>query len=238
MGHHEPMLLLLMTSLTGCGDPLLNGASVGARLETQVPTEPSWNLRWLAPTGVSVSCEVEEIKRFDEAALILGALELLPPVLPEPPVWVDESEHGYSYALALLTVIDEELWELRATPEEALTGTWGVSETWAVLFVDGDLDAAALELLAGDGDEGITLESNLTWVGWAPELILATGTPEGALFFPADSQYAALDATGVPVTSMLYADAATAEVVSGAAVGGAVLLEGCPEHDEDDEVDE
>ncbi|MCB9744004.1 MAG: hypothetical protein H6740_15495 [Alphaproteobacteria bacterium] len=235
-----PYPLLLLPLALGCGDPLLSAPAINGLVNAPAPAEPAWNLRWLEDEELVIDCAVEKLDAFNQADLILGELDLAPPQVYAPPTWVDESERGYAYALGLLSVVDEELWEFHgeedeedeggATPDLALAlseGTWGVSGTWALLFVDGDLEAAGAELLVGDGDEGHALSGSPSWVRWLPEVVYATNNAEGALILPSAQELEVIESSGILTTSLLYADEATRMVITAEGLAGARFVEGC-----------
>ena len=228
----SPMFLL--APLLGCGEPVMSAPALESLLGNPVPAEPAWNLRWLVNGGIQVDCRVEQLAPFSSADIVLGEVQLPPPEVAEAAVWSEESELGYRYALALFTLVDEEQWEQEEVhgvvpdlPGALDHGTWGVSETYALLFVDGDLDAASAELLVGDADEGQGLPAEVAWVKWLPQIVTATLNPENGLLLPSEAELDAIERLGITVTSRRYLSVDAHDVASGAALNSATLLEGC-----------
>lgn len=213
-----PLLLLLCA----CGDSLLSGQAADQLLDdAPLPEEAAWRIRWLGEGAVFADCSLEPIEE-DAAQPIFGQLELPIPEIPEPPIW--NSGGGFDWALGLTTLVDVEAF----LPPEDLEGdwvdedgTWGVSETRAFLYVEGDLDAAEQALVAGEPERSLT---EAGWVDWVPQLIALTGRAEGALVLFDDEDDDLL------ITQVEYITEATEEAISGGFGDGLEPLP-CPEEE-------
>lgn len=212
--------MLLLPLLVACGDSLLSGTAVDQLLDdAPLPEAPAWRIRWLTGEGVYGDCALDEIDP-EGIEAVFGEVELDAPDVEEPPVWNQGA--GFEWALAWVTLVSEPDFTIETGPDLAIEedGTWGLAESRAMLFVQGDLDAASDRLLAGDNGADLSEQG---WVEWVPQLIALEGSPAGALLAVDDDD----DDDELLVTHVERLSAAGEESVMGAWGQGLLTVPGC-----------
>lgn len=240
-----------------CGDSLLTGAQAERLLgNTPPPSRPAWMQLWVDDdlTGAVVSCDLQpisaDLRRQVREQPTATRLDVPPPQPVEPPVWSgEETFRGETWwAVSLHLLVDEGRIAQEASAElfltdveeailegrdgfshiETVPGLWGVADTTARLYVEGDPEVVGDQVIAGAVPPDLN-DDGIAWVGFAQEVVHAVGSFEGALtaLDPEDQQ--ALNRQGLPVRRIDAVDDATLKVVSGLSFGGMDLALDCIE---------
>ncbi len=95
----------------------LGGLYSPAQLEgltdiSPLPEEPHWELRWYrgGGDGLTLSCELLPAEVLDED-LTGGHVWAEPPELWESPVWIEEEDQDFRWALALFVLVDPNVYD-------------------------------------------------------------------------------------------------------------------------------
>jgi hypothetical protein len=215
--------MLLLPLLLACGDSLLSGNAVDQLLDdAPLPDEPAWRLLWLGDDAVYGDCELEHVDT-DGIEAVFGEVELDAPEIPEPTRWNQGA--GFEWALAWVALVNapdfvapQEL-DGPAIEED---GTWGIAQSRAYLFVEGDRGAAADTLLAGQAEDDL---ADQAWVEWVPQLVALEGSAAGALLQLEDED----EHDELLITNVEGLSIATEDAVMGEWGEGLVPARGCGE---------
>lgn len=232
------LYLVLLLSLTGCGESLVSGTTLELTLGLgRVPERPGWVQLWVdeGGEGIVVSCEILPVRpgaiEDDEDALILDRIEVPPPDWVEPVTWTDHD--AFSWALALHLLVDRDRLDFLAAADalefgeaDDVPGVWGMADTLARLHGEGDTDALSEAIIAGQIPPELD-DDGRAWVGFANEIVAATSTFEGALAALDPEDQADLNEDGLPVRRLDTLDNASLLLLSGEPFGGLELAPDC-----------
>ena len=245
--------LVTLLALTGCGDSLVSGTALELMLDMgRVPERPGWVQLWVdeGGEGIVVSCEVMPVPREliedSEDTLVIDRLEVPPPDWAEPVAWTEHDE--FSWALALHLLVDRDRLDFLDAAEalefgevEDIPGVWGMADTLARLHGEGDTEALGDTIIAGQVPPELD-DDGRAGVGFANEIVAATGTFEGALAALDPDDQADLSEDGLPVRRLDTLDNASLLLLSGEPFGGLELAQDCDElfdlEDDDPEDDD
>ena len=235
--------------LLGCGDSLISGPALEFMLDIgRVPERPGWVQLWVdeGGEGILVSCEVipipAQLMGDDQGTVVIDRLEVPPPEWTEPVAWTEQGDLRWALALHLLVDRDRLSFEATAAALEdgevdQAAGVWGMADTIARLHLDGEIDHAGEALIAGEVPPELD-EDGRSWVGFANEIVAATGTFEGALAaIDVEEQIDLID-EGLPVRRLDTLDNASLLLLSGDPFGGLELAWDCDEEADFEEEEE
>lgn len=237
---------LVALPLLGCGDSLISGPALELMLDIgRVPERPGWVQLWVdeGGEGILVSCEVIPVPARvlvdDQSTVVIDRLEVPPPEWTEPVAWTDQD--NFRWALALHLLVDRDRLSLEATAAaledgeiDQAAGVWGMADTLARLHIDGNTDDAGEAIIAGQVPPELD-EDGRSWVGFANEIVAATGTFEGALAAIDVEEQIDLIEEGLPVRRIDTLDNASLLLLSGDPFGGLELAWDCDEEAEFEE---
>jgi len=237
---------LVVLPLIGCGDSLVSGTALELMLDLgQVPERPGWVQLWVdeGGEGIVVSCEVvpmnHEALAEDQDTVVIDRLEVPPPEWSDPVAWTEHDE--FAWALALHLLVDRDRLHLVDAAEalehgevEEVPGVWGMADTIGRLHSEGDTEALGEAIIAGQVPPELD-DDGRAWVGFAGEIVAATGTFEGALAALDPHDQADLTEDGLPVRRLDTLDNASLLLLSGEPFGGLELADDCDEVFDDEE---
>lgn len=238
MTHRALTFCLIAPLLGGCdGDSLASGERLEQLMgQIPMPDQPAFELRWfMGPDeGLLVDCDLQPTEIGNDEEALLGSLTVELASEPEPPVWL-HTNAGYSWAVALVVLVDGQRYEQPDTGDGAdldvWRGVWGVAARNALLVVDGDLEMAQQQLLVVP-DDADPLEGSHTWVELLPAVVAANddfrrgiSLLTGPLSDEGEEEEWGDQLT---ITSMEWLeDEVVLGVVSGESINGAQLDESC-----------
>ncbi len=225
-------LLLSSLALSACGDSLVGGPMLEELLGIEeVPQEVAWELRWYRGPGqpLLLECDLRPpwtgIHQLEQ--VVFGEVEVPPPEVlevPEPGM-IMEGE-GFSWALALLVLVDAHVyWE--ADPEgqrsdlQEERGIWGVVPEYVLVFAEGDMDAARHELLVEPQEDVGQIAEGMQFMSFLPEVLLGTESLSGSLIPVEHEEAEHLWEPGPLVLHLEYLEEHIHEVFEGEPLGGA-----------------
>ena len=234
------LLPLPLIALTACGDSLLSGAALEDALGLdRLPDSPGWMRAWVDEEGdgVLLSCDLEALSPLwypddeDDDPVYLGRAEVPAPGPQEPPIWTEGD--GYDWAVSVFVLVDLERIDLDALVEaleddgviSEIRGVWGVADEHVRLHGGGDMEALGRDLVAGQVPPD--LDDGVAWMGYAPRLVMATGSFSGALTALEPDDGEALQEEGIRVRHLESLDDATLALLSGEPFGGLGLADDC-----------
>jgi len=231
------ILPVLTLSLAGCGDSLISGPALERLLGFEpFPSQPAWLPLWVdeGGEGVLYTCEFVpvpgSVDRQDADTVVIGKVWVPPPEWTEPVAWTEEDD--FSWALGLHLLVDRERFDFemasRAFDDEevsSLAGVWGLADSYARLHGEGDLEAMGDAVVAGQVPPELD-DDGRTWVGFAQEIVLATGTFAGAVTALDPEETSDLYG-GIPVRSLSSLDDASIALLLGQPFGGVGLSGRC-----------
>ena len=141
----------------------------------------------------------------------------------------------FSWALSLHLLVDNDTFDFRRAAEafemqdtEALPGVWGMADSVARLHGQGEIDLLGETIVAGEVPPELD-EAGRSWVGFAQEIVVATGTFVGAVtaLDPDDQQF--FNDVGIPVRRLDSLDDASVALMFGQPFGGVDVSEDCYE---------
>ena len=223
-----PTLSLL---LSGCGDSLVSGAALDILLGLEpFPEEPMWLTLWVdeGGEGVLASCELApvpgEIEREDDDTVILDKTWIPPPEWVEPVAWTEGEE--FAWALGLMVLVDGARFDfdqaavaLEEQEPELLPGVWGMADANALLLGEGDIEALGGAVVAGSAPPELD-EDGRAWVGFAQEIVVATGSFAGAVTALDLDDQDDLSEFGLPVRRLDTLDDTSLQLLFGVPFGG------------------
>jgi hypothetical protein len=237
---HPTLLAAALLPLPGCGDSLASGPALELLLGKQpFPDDPRWLHLWVdeGAEGVLISCELSrpsgEIDEEDTETVMLDKVWVPPPDWAEPVAWTEEDDFSWALSLHLLVDFDTFDFQRAATAfdlqdTDALPGVWGMADSVARLHGEGDIDLLGLTIVAGEVPPELD-EAGRSWVGFAQEIVAATGTFVGAVtaLDPDDQQF--FNDIGIPVRRLDSLDDASLALLFGQPFGGIDISEDCYE---------
>ena len=169
--------------------------------------------------------------------MVLDQVWVPPPDWTEPVAWTEEE--SYTWALALHLLVDRDQFDFEraafAFEEEdvdGLVGVWGLADSYARLHGEGDLDTLGDDIIAGEDPPELD-DDGRAWVGFAQEIVLATGTFAGAVTALDEEEQDELY-DGIPVRRLSSLDDASVSLLFGIPFGGVGLSGDCEELLEDE----
>lgn len=235
---------VFLLPIIGCGDSLISGPALDRLLGLEpFPANPAWLPLWVdeGGEGVLYSCGFEpvpgEVDEEDEDTVVLDQVWVPPPDWSEPVAWTEG--RSFAWALGLHLLVDRDRFDFEraafAFDEEdidQLVGVWGLADSFARLHGEGNLDALGDEVVAGQVPPELD-DDGRSWVGFAQEIVVATGTFAGAVTaLDRDEQDELYD--GIPVRRLSSLDDASISLLFGLPFGGVGLAGECDEHFEDE----
>lgn len=244
------MLAVALLPVTGCGDSLVSGPALEVLLGKQpFPDTPRWLHMWVdeGAEGVVVSCELARptgpVDAEGRDTIMLDQVWVPPPEWAEPVAWTGESD--FAWALSLHLLVDGETFSFdraAAAFEEqdpdALPSVWGMADSVARLHGEGNMELLGETIVAGEVPPELDADGR-AWVGFAQEIVVATGTFAGAVtaLDPEDQQV--FNDDGIPVRRLASLDNTSIALLFGQPFGGVEGAEDCLEEgDLDDEYEE
>ncbi|MFT5683173.1 MAG: hypothetical protein ACI8RZ_004102 [Myxococcota bacterium] len=214
---------MLILALAGCeGDGLLSGDALAELSDIPpLPSEPAWAVRWHAgDEGLLADCDLIEVGEY-EPDLVQGRVYAESPDITDAPIWLEGGGGSYRWALALLVLVNPEMYDPGASEEELLAelGVWGAVDSQALMLGEGDTEAL-IEDLRLEGDETGDLTDGGRWVGMLPELALARESLPAALYPLSEADWEEQGEEGLRVLSVEWLSDAAQQVLSGEELGG------------------
>ena len=234
--------LVCFAPFVGCGDSLVSGPALDRLLGIEpLPADPRWLSLWVdeGGEGVLVSCALApvpgDLDEDDDDTVVLDRVVVQPPEWTEPIAWTEADD--YAWALALHLLVDAEVFDPEraavAFEEEDIdgfSGVWGMADSVARLHGEGDRGALGDEVVAGQVPPELD-EDGRAWVGFAQEIVVATGTFVGAVTALDPDGVDELEEDGLPVRRLSSLDRASETLLFGVPFGGVELGDDCDDGD-------